>query len=154
MPAVSTDRIEKKVFLRAPRSRVWRALTNDREFGTWFGVELKGTFQPGARLKGRITHKGYEHLTMDVTVDKMEPERMVSWRWHPNAIDSRLDYASEPTTLVVFELEEVEGGTMLTVVESGFDRIPVERRAEAYRGNDEGWAVQVESIKRHVTTTP
>jgi uncharacterized protein YndB with AHSA1/START domain len=150
MPTTSTDRIEKKALLRAPRARVWRALTDAREFGQWFGVDLAGTFAPGARLQGKITHKGYEHLTMDLTVERMEPERLVSWRWHPYAIDPGVDYSGEPTTLVVFELEEVESGTQLTVVESGFDRIPAARRAEAYRMNDEGWAAQMESIARHV----
>ena len=150
MPMTSTDRIEKKALLHAPRARVWRALTDAREFGQWFGVDLAGTFAPGAHLKGKITHKGYEHLTMDITVERMEPERLVSWRWHPYAIDPGVDYSGEPTTLVVFELEEVESGTQLTVVESGFDRIPAARRAEAYRMNDEGWTAQMESITRHV----
>lgn len=146
----NTDRIEKKVLLRAPLSRVWRALTDAREFSEWFGVDLSGTFKPGARLRAPVTHEGYEHLTWDVTIDRMEPERLLSWRWHPHAVDPDTDYANEPTTLVTFELEEVDGGTMLTVVESGFDRIPPERRAEAYRGNDAGWTKQMESIEEHV----
>src|SRR5438128_8995355 len=120
MSTATTDRIEKKVLLRAPRARVWRALTDIQEFGAWFGVELTGAFSPGARLRGKITHKGYEHLTMDITVERMEPERLFSWRWHPGASPAA---ANEPTTLVVFELVEVPEGTMLTVVESGFDKI-------------------------------
>jgi uncharacterized protein YndB with AHSA1/START domain len=151
MPVTTTDRIEKKVLVRAPRARVWRALTIAEEFGRWFGASLTGAFAPGARLRGPITTKGYEHLTLDMTVERMEPERMVSWRWHPYAIEPGVDYTSEPTTLVVFELEEVDGGTMVSVVESGFDRIPAARRAEAYRMNDAGWAAQMESIRRHVS---
>jgi uncharacterized protein YndB with AHSA1/START domain len=150
METPGTDRIEKKVFLRAPRARVWRALTDAKEFGAWFGVKLSGTFAPNARMRGSITHPGYEHLTMDITIERMEPERLIAWRWHPNAIDPGVDYSAEPTTLVVFELDEVPGGTMLTVVESGFDRIPPERRGEAYRGNDEGWTMQMKSIEEHV----
>jgi uncharacterized protein YndB with AHSA1/START domain len=150
MKTSATDRIEKKVFLRAPRARVWRALTDAADFGAWFGVELSGTFAPAVRLRGRITHPGYEHVTMDITIERMEPERLVSWRWHPNAVEPRVDYSAEPMTLVVFELEEVGDGTMLTVTESGFDRIPLERRREAYRGNEEGWTWQMKSIEEHV----
>ena len=148
MPAGNTDRIEKKVLLRAPRSRVWRALTEAQEFGSWFGVKLTGAFAPGARLRGPVTHKGYEHMTFDVTIQKMEPERTLSWRWgHPAGAETG---GKEPTTLVTFELEEVEGGTLLTVVESGFDRIPAARREEIYRGNEQGWTLQMKSIQRHV----
>jgi len=150
---VNTDSITRNVLLKAPRSRVWRALTNAQEFGTWFGARLTGTFAPGARVQGPITHKGYEHLTMDFIIDRVEPERLVSWRWHPAAIEPGVDYSAEPTTLVTFELEEVDGGTQLTVVESGFDRIPAARRAEAFRMNEGGWAQQMESITRHVSTT-
>jgi uncharacterized protein YndB with AHSA1/START domain len=150
MPVAQTDRIEKHVLLRAPRSRVWRALTEAKEFGQWFGAKLTGTFTPGAQLRGQITHKGYEHLTLELTVDRVEPERLLSWRWHPNAIDPAADYSAEPTTLVVFELEEVDGGTLLTVVESGFDRLPAARREQAYSGNDGGWTMQMEFIARHV----
>jgi uncharacterized protein YndB with AHSA1/START domain len=149
---VNTDSITKNVLLNAPRSRVWRALTNAQEFGAWFGVRLSGTFAPGARLQGPITHKGYEHLTMDLTVDRMEPERLFSWRWHPAAIEPGVSYDAEPTTLVTFELEQVDGGTRLTVVESGFDRIPAARRAEAFRMNEGGWAQQMELIKRYVSS--
>ena len=151
MPVVQTDRIEKQVLLRAPRSRVWRALTETHEFSQWFGVKLTGTFTPGARLRGQVTHKGYEHLTLELTVDRVEPERLFSWRWHPNAIDPAVDYSAEPTTLVVFELEEVDGGTLLTVVESGFDRLPAARREQAFSGNAEGWAMQMEFIANHVS---
>src|SRR5262245_5622034 len=147
----TTDRIEKQVLLRAPRARVWRALTDAQEFGSWFGVKFEGvTFKPGARARGQVTHSGYEHLTWDVTIERMETERLFSWRWHPYAVEPGVDYSQEPTTLVVFELEEVADGTLLKVVESGFDRVPAARRAQAYRMNDQGWAWQMESIGRHV----
>ena len=151
MSITSTDRIEKHVLIRAPRARVWRALAEAGEFGSWFGVEMTGPFTPGARVTGRITHEGYEHLPFEITIDRVEPERLFSWRWHPNAVEPGVDYTDEPTTLVVFELEDADGGTMLTVVESGFDGIPLSRRAAAYRGNDDGWAQQVVAIERHVT---
>jgi len=150
MTTSSTDRIERRILLRAPRSRVWRALTDPVEFGTWFGVKVEGTFAPGARVTGTITHKGYEHIRWDITIERMEPERLFAWRWHPCAIEPGVDYSSETPTLVVFELEEVEGGTQLGVVESGFDRVPLARRAQAYRMNGEGWTWQMQSIERHL----
>jgi uncharacterized protein YndB with AHSA1/START domain len=149
----STDRIEKQVLLRAPRSRVWRALTDSQAFGEWFGVKLADPFTPGARVRGAITHPGYEHLTFEITIEQMEPERLFSWRWHPHAIDPGTDYSAEPTTLVVFELAEVADGTLLKVVESGFDGIPLERRLEAYRGNEGGWEWQMQSIEKYVSRT-
>ncbi len=152
MNTADTDRIEKKILVRAPRSRVWRALTDAQEFGKWFGLQLNGTFGPGARVPGKVTHKGYEHVTFEIAVERMEPERLFSWRWHPCPVDPAVDYSAEPTTLVVFEIEEVPDGTMLTVVESGFDQLPPARRAEAYRENEQGWAMQMESIDRYVRT--
>jgi len=150
MIAPSTDRIEKEIVLRAPRSRVWRALTDAKEFGQWFQVEMKDAFAPGAPARGRITHPGYEHLTFEVQVERMEPERLFSFRWHPYAVDPKQDYSHEPTTLVMFELEAIPEGTHLRVTESGFDGIPLARRAEAFRMNSQGWAAQVENIARHV----
>jgi uncharacterized protein YndB with AHSA1/START domain len=147
---MNTDRIEKSILLRAPRLRVWRALTDAEQFGQWFGVKLDGPFAPGARLRGQITHPGYEHVVFEITIERMEPEKLFSWRWHPHAIDPKIDYSAEPTTLVVFELEEVPEGTHLTVVESGFDGIPLSRRLEAYRGNDQGWAIQVNAVERYL----
>jgi uncharacterized protein YndB with AHSA1/START domain len=147
---MNTDRIEKKLFLRAPRTRVWKALADARQFGAWFGVEFQGAFQPGARLEGRLTIKGYDHLTMEVMVERVEPERLFSYRWHPYAVDPKMDYSGEPTTLVEFQLEEKDGGTQLTVVESGFDGIPAARRDEAFRMNDHGWTAQLKNIERHV----
>jgi uncharacterized protein YndB with AHSA1/START domain len=150
MTTINTDRIEKQIVLRAPVSRVWRALTDATEFGTWFRVKLNGDFAVGQPIAGHVTYAGYEHLKFEVTVERMDPERLFSFRWHPYAIDEKVDYAKEPTTLVEFRLDAVSEGTRLTVVESGFDRIPVKRRAEAYRMNEGGWAEQMENVKRHV----
>ncbi|MFO0575575.1 MAG: SRPBCC family protein [Polyangia bacterium] len=147
----STDRIDKEILLRAPRSRVWRALTDAEEFGTWFRVRLDGSFRPGACVKGRITYPGYEHLTMELTVEQMQPERLFSYRWHPYAVDPGVDYSSEPSTLVEFYLDPAPEGTLLRVSESGFDKLPPARRAEAYRMNEPGWTEQLHNIERHVT---
>jgi uncharacterized protein YndB with AHSA1/START domain len=146
-----TDRIEKQVMLRASLSRVWRAISTPEEFGAWFGVNLEGPFTEGATVRGRITIPGYDHLMLEMRIEKLEPERYLAYRWHPNAVDAAVDYSSEPTTLVEFRLEEAEGGTVLTIVESGFDRIPPARRAEAFRNNDRGWTVQAGNIDRHVS---
>jgi uncharacterized protein YndB with AHSA1/START domain len=150
----STDRIEKQVLLKAPLTRVWRALTDSAEFGTWFRVKLNTPFVKGKPISGPVLHPGYEHLTWTVTVEEMVPERRFSWRWRPHAIDPNKDYSKEPTTLVVFELTEVPGGTLLKVTESGFDGIPLDRRDTAYRGNSEGWTIQMGNIERHVRKTP
>ena len=147
---MSTDRIEKKIVLRAPRSRVWRAIADAKEFGRWFGVVLESPFAAGARVRGKITEPGYEHVVMEITIERIEPERLFSYRWHPYAIEPGVDYSSEPTTLVEFRLEEVPGGTALTVTESGFDQIPAARRTEAFRMNDQGWTEQVKRIERYV----
>jgi uncharacterized protein YndB with AHSA1/START domain len=145
------DRIEKTIILRAPRSRVWRAITNAEEFGAWFRVKLEGAFVEGVTLRGKITHPGYEHLTMELQIERIEPEAYFVYRWHPYAIDPAVDYSSEPTTLVEFRLEDADGGTLLTIVESGFDQIPLARRAQAFRMNDQGWAAQTRNIERHVS---
>lgn len=150
---MDTDRIEKRIVIRAPRARVWHALTDAGQFSQWFGVKLAGPFAPGARLRGEVTHKGYEHVPFEITIERMEPEKFFSWRWHPYAVDPKMDYSTEPTTLVVFELEEVPEGTQLTVVESGFDGIPLARRLEAYRSNEQGWAAQMNAIERYVSQT-
>ncbi|HKO24399.1 MAG TPA: SRPBCC family protein [Chloroflexota bacterium] len=147
---MSTDRIEKTIVLRAPRARVWRAVAQAEEFGAWFGLALEGTFAPGARLSGRLTTPGHEHLTLEITVERVEPEHLLSYRWHPYALEPGVDYASEPTTLVEFHLADVADGTQLTVVESGFDRIPPERRVIAFRMNEQGWAEQLTHIARYV----
>src|SRR3989449_2731515 len=148
--AVSTDRIEKRVVLRAPRARVWRALTNAAEFSTWFRVKLEGAFTEGRWIRGRMAIPDYEHLTLEMLIERIDPERYFAYRWHPYAVDPAVDYSAEPTTLVEFHLEETEGGTALTIVESGFDRIPLTRRAEAFRMNDNGWAGQINNLARYV----
>lgn len=147
----STDCIEKKILLHAPRSRVWRAIADATEFGEWFLVKLEGSFQQGAVINGRITHPGYEHLTMSIDVDRIEPERYFSYRWHPYAVDPAVDYSAEPMTLVEFRLADAEGGTLLTITESGFDQIPLARREKAFRMNEGGWTQQTQNIERHVS---
>jgi uncharacterized protein YndB with AHSA1/START domain len=150
----STDRIERKVVINAPRSRVWRAVSDAGEFGDWFGVNFKGkTFVAGKHVQGKITYPGYEHLTMDVLIERVVPEKLLSWRWHPAAIDPKVDYSQEPTTLVEFELKDADGGTLLTVVESGLDKIPLARRADVFRMNSSGWDEQMENVKKHVAKT-
>ncbi len=155
MTVAVTDRIDKKVVLKAPRARVWRALATPKQFGAWFGVNLESvpSFEPGAQVSGPVTIPEYQHLKFEVTVEQVVPERRLSFRWHPYPIPPEKDYSSEPTTLVVFELSDVDEGTLLTVVESGFDHIPLERRAEAYRGNEGGWTQQVVNIARYVERT-
>lgn len=150
MNASGTDRIEKQILLRAPQARVWRALTDAGEFGEWFRVKLDGPFVPGGRTTGHITYPGYEHLRMDVLVERMEAETLFAFRWHPAAVDPGVDYSREPSTLVEFHLEAVAGGTLLRLVESGFDQLPADRREAAYRQNEGGWAIQMDNIQRHV----
>jgi uncharacterized protein YndB with AHSA1/START domain len=150
----STDRIERKILLKAPRARVWRALSDAAEFGDWFGVDFKGkAFVAGKPVQGKVTYPGYEHISMEVQIERMVPDRLLSWRWHPAAIDPAVDYSQEPTTLVVFELEEVDGGTLLTVVESGLDKIPLARRATVFRLNTSGWDEQMLNIEKHVAAS-
>lgn len=150
MVATSTDRIEKEILLKAPQTRVWKALTDAQEFGTWFRMELDAAFAPGRTIQGRITHPGYEHVRLELRVERMEAERHLSYRWHPGAVDTSRDYSQEPMTLVEFWLEAAEGGTRLKVVESGFDRLPPGRRDEAFRMNEGGWKGQILAIQRHV----
>ena len=148
----NTDRIERQVRIHAPRSRVWQALTNAEEFGRWFGVKLSGgTFVAGKRVTGMITHPGYAHVQWDVWIEAVQPESRFAWRWHPYAVEPGKDYSDEPTTLVEFTLMEENGATVLTVVESGFDKVPPERRLLAFRMNSEGWDAQIRNIDRHVT---
>jgi uncharacterized protein YndB with AHSA1/START domain len=153
-PMTSTDRIEKTIILRAPRSGVWRALADSRAFGEWLGVALEQPFAPGATVRGKITYPGYEHLVLEMRVERMEAERLFSFRWHPNAHEPNRDYSTEPTTLVEFTLEDVPEGTRLTMVESGFDRIPLDRRNEAFRSNSGGWEEQMQNIERYVRANP
>jgi uncharacterized protein YndB with AHSA1/START domain len=147
---VNTDRIEKSIVLRAPRSRVWQALTDSTKFGAWFGVALDAPFVPGERVYGHITHEGYQHCLFEAWVVAIEPEHTFTLRWHPYAIDVNADYSGEPTTLVEFQLEAAPEGTRLRVIESGFDQLPPGRRVEAFRMNDGGWEAQMENVRSYV----
>ena len=158
---VTADRIEKKTLLRAPRSRVWSAISDAKKFGTWFGVDFDGPFVAGQRITGKIVptkvdpeiaehQKPYEGMPFDFVVDRIEPERLFSFRWHPYAIEKDVDYSKEEPTLVTFELEDAEGGTLLKVTESGFDKIPLERRAKAFSMNEGGWTAQTKLIAKFV----
>lgn len=149
-PESTTDRIVKQVLLKAPVDRVWRALSDYREFSQWFCVNLDQPFETGKTNRGQLTYPGYEHLTMELAVHKMEKEKLFSYHWHPYAVDPSKDYSSEPPTLVEFILEPHNGGTLLTVIESGFDALPAERRDEAWRMNDGGWTEQVANIEAYV----
>jgi uncharacterized protein YndB with AHSA1/START domain len=147
----SSDRIERSIDIRAPLARVWRALADAEEFGSWFGVALAGqVFAAGRSVQGRITHPGYEQLVFTAQIERVEPERRLTFRWHPYAIDPAVDYSGEVTTLVELELEPIAGGTRLRVVESGFDALPPSRRRDAFRMNGQGWDAQMKNIERHV----
>lgn len=159
--ATSTDRIEKRVLLRVSRERVWRAISDSKQFGTWFGVEFDGPFVAGASITGKLvpttvdpevakSQEPYQGFLFEFAVDRVEPMQLFSFQWHPFAIDSAVDYSKEPTTLVAFQLEEVADGTMLTVTESGFDQIPLERRAKAFAANEGGWAAQITLIEKYL----
>ena len=161
MSTAVSDRIQKQILLRAPLSRVWQALTDSKEFGQWFGVTFDGPFKAGAPISGRIApttmdakvaamQKPYEGIAFNITIDRMEPKTLFSFRWHPFAIDPKIDYSGEPMTLVAFSLEETPEGVLLTVTESGFDKIPLERRATAFTANEGGWTMQVTLIQKYV----
>ena len=149
-----TDRIERQITLKAPVSRVWRALTDHRQFGEWFRVQIESPFTPGQVSRGQITYPGYEHLKWEAVVQKMEPEKLFSFTWHPYACDPKVDYSDETPTLVEFRLEKTPEGTLLLVTESGFDKIPAGRRLEAFRMNDNGWTEQMKNIEKYVAQTP
>jgi uncharacterized protein YndB with AHSA1/START domain len=146
--------IEKRIELNAPVSRVWRALTDYREFGEWFRVKLDGPFMPGEISTGHITYPGYGHLKWEAAVQKMEPERLFSFTWHPYAVDPKVDYSNEPATLVEFRLEPKDKGTVLYLTESGFDALPKDRRFEAFRMNEDGWTEQITNIENHLKQRP
>jgi uncharacterized protein YndB with AHSA1/START domain len=162
---MNTDRIEKKVLLHAPCERVWQAISDSARIGSWFGVAFDGPFAAGARLTGRIVptsvdaeiaklQKSHEGKPFEFFVDRIEPMRRLSFRWHPSAVEPGVDYSKEPTTLVVFELEKVPGGTLLTISESGFDQIPLERWAKAFAANEGGWAKQTTLIEKYLAMQP
>jgi uncharacterized protein YndB with AHSA1/START domain len=144
------DRIEKRIELKAPVSRVWRAITDHREFGEWFGVTLEGPFAPGRVVSGKMANPKYQHIQMEVTVKEVQPERLFSYTWHPYAVDPDTDYSKETPTLVEFRLEKSATGTLLVVSESGFDKIPAHRRDEAFRMDEGGWTSQIKNIERYV----
>jgi uncharacterized protein YndB with AHSA1/START domain len=145
-----SNRIEKTIELNAPVEKVWRALTDHREFGEWFRVKLDGPFVPGEASSGHITHPGYEHVRWEARVKQMEAPRLFSFTWHPYAIDPAVDYSTETPTLVEFRLEPTPKGTRLTLVESGFDALPTHRMPEAMRKNEGGWTEQMKNIQAHV----
>lgn len=156
-----TDRIEKQVLLRAPLERVWKAISDAKQFGTWFGVEFDAQFAPGATISGKIVptkvdeevakmQKPYAGLACDVMVERIEPMSLLSFRWHPYAVEPGTDYSKEPTTLVTFALQEVADGVLLTITESGFDRVPLDRRAEAFESNEQGWTIQATLIEKYL----
>ena len=147
------DRVEKRMDLKASVSRAWRALTDYREFGEWFGVKLEAPFVPGEVSRGQITHPGYEHVRWEAVVQKIEPERLFSFTWHPYSVDPKVDYSKETPTLVEFRLEKTTSGTLLVLTESGFDKVPSDRRAEAFRMNEGGWTEQMKNIEKHVAKT-
>jgi uncharacterized protein YndB with AHSA1/START domain len=159
--SVTTDRIEKQLLLHAPHARVWRALTDAEEFGTWFGMKFDGPFTPKALLRGVIVptkvdpevakaQQRHAGLPFEITIDRIEPESLFSFRWHPNAIDRTVDYSKEPTTLVTFVLEDVPSGVLLKVTESGFDQIPLARRAGAFAANDGGWTMVITLVEKYL----
>jgi uncharacterized protein YndB with AHSA1/START domain len=158
---MSADRIEKKIVLRAPLERVWRAISNAKEFGSWFGVAFDGPFTAGARLTGKIVpttvdaevarmQEPYAGKAFEWTVERIEPMNKISFRWHPYAVEEGVDYSKEPTTLIEFVLTEDAGGILLTIAESGFDQIPLERRAKAFKANEGGWGMQVRLVEKYL----
>jgi uncharacterized protein YndB with AHSA1/START domain len=166
---MSTDRIEKKILLRAPLERVWRAIADPAEFGAWFGMKVEGPFQAGAKVRATITattvdpevakaQKQHSGIQFELLIERVEPERLFSFRWHPGppdtGTDRGVDREAEPTTLVSFALEPAAGGVLLTVSESGFDRIPIERRAKAFASNNEGWSIMVKMIEGYLAGAP
>jgi len=162
---MNTDRIEKQILLHAPRERIWRALTDAREFEKWFGIRFDAPFASGAHMRGTIVgttvdaqvaeaQRRHAAVAFEITVEQIEPERLFSFRWHPAAVDPGVDYSSEPTTLIVFTLEDASDGIMLTVTESGFDRIPAARRAKAFADNQQGWAIVVTLFEKYLAYAP
>jgi uncharacterized protein YndB with AHSA1/START domain len=156
-----TDRIQKRVVLRAPVERVWKAISDSSQFGSWFGAAFDGPFAPGKLAKAKVAptkadpevaakQQAYAGAPFEFTVERIEPMKLFSFRWHPFAVEKGVDYSQEPTTLVTFELEEVPGGTRLTLTESGFDRIPAGRRVKAFEMNDQGWTDQVRLVEKFV----
>ena len=162
---MATDRIEKTILLRAPLKRVWRALSDSTEFGSWFGMRFDAPFAPGATMSAVIVpttvnqevakmQKPYEGIAFEIKIEQMQPERLFSFRWHPGAVEPGFDYSSEPTTVVVFTLQKVPNGVQLTVTESGFDQIPLARRAKAFSANEGGWTLVIGLIEEYLANNP
>lgn len=158
---MNSDRIEKQILLKAPLERVWRALTDSKQFEVWFGVRFDAPFLPGAKMRGAIVgtkmntevakmQGQYKDVPFEITIEQIVPERLFSFRWHPGAVDPNIDYSQEPATLVEFSLTQQPDGVLLTVTESGFDRIPLERRAKVFAGNAEGWRIQMTLIEAYL----
>ncbi|MBT2336959.1 SRPBCC family protein [Variovorax paradoxus] len=147
----STDRIERSILIQAPRSKVWQLLSDAERFGRWFGADLAGQrFAPGETARGPITIEGYTHVMFDVKVERVEPQSLLSWRWHPYAVDPKVDYSQEEPTLVTWTLHDAPGNaTLVRTVESGFDKVPPHRRLEAFRMNTGGWEAQLDNVRRH-----
>jgi uncharacterized protein YndB with AHSA1/START domain len=162
---MNTDRIEKRIVLRAPHERVWRAIVDSKQFGSWFGVAFDGPFVEGARITGKITpttvdadiaklQQPHAGTPFTILIERIEPMQTFAFRWHPYAMDPGLDYSKEPTTLVAFALESVPAGTQLTICETGFDQIPLDRRAKAFSANDGGWTMQTTLIEKYLALNP
>jgi len=156
-----TDSIEKRIILQASLDRVWQALTDHKEFGAWFGMKFEKPFQPGAIVRAEIVgtevdpevakaQKQYQGIKFEITIDRIEPQKLFSFRWHPGAVDPTIDYSTEPTTLVAFTLKEEANAVALTVTESGFDQIPISRRAKAFTSNDQGWGIVIHLLEKHL----
>jgi len=152
---METDRIERSIVINAPRERVWHSLSNAEAFGSWFGAKLEGQmFTPGQRTRAQLSNPGcgHEHIWFDVVIERIEPQHLFSYRWHPYPVDPAVDYSKEQPTLVTFTLKDAPGnGTLLTVVESGFDKVPPQRRLEAFRMNNRGWEAQLTNIVKYVS---
>jgi uncharacterized protein YndB with AHSA1/START domain len=144
------DRIERRIELKASPDRLWRALTDFQEFGTWFKVDLEGPFVAGQTTRGRLTYPGYEHMILEIAVQKVQPQRLFSYRWHPYAIDPKVDYSHEPPTLVEFKIKKTPAGSLLVVTESGFDGVPAARRDKAFEMHCDGWSEQMKNIEAYV----
>lgn len=148
------NRIEKRIELNASASRVWKALTDHREFGEWFRVRIDAPFKTGEVSRGHVTYPGYEHLKWEATIKAIDPESYFAFTWHPYAVDPQVDYSGETPTLVEFMVDPTANGALLTVTESGFDKIPLARAIEAFRMNDTGWAIQMNNIETYVSQNP
>jgi len=155
------NRIYETITLRASRGRVWFAISDAKEFGAWFGASFDGPFAPGERVTGTITpttvdpevaaqQQPYAGMAMQIWIDQIEPERLFSFRWHPFAVDEDADFDAEPKTLVTFELKDDPDGVVLTITESGFNRLPPERRVKAFTANEQGWEKQLRLLQKYV----